>query len=66
MLHNNPSFVEKLVQAKQEDRLREAQGFNEREYLNASEPIIKIKVKPMVMKVAVLVIALAWLSNVLV
>ena len=64
MLHNNPSFVEKLVQAKQADRLRETQGFNEREYLNASEPIIKIRVNPLVARVAVSILVVAWLFSI--
>ena len=61
MFPSNPSFVEKLVQAKQEETYREIRGFDEREFLNFQEPIIKIVFIPKVLKFAGATALLAWL-----
>ena len=46
MFPSNPSFVEKLVQTKQEEIDRQIRGFDERDFLNFQKPIIKIALKP--------------------
>jgi hypothetical protein len=46
------------VQAKQEEIYREIRGFDEHEFLNIYEPIIKIVLKPKVLRYAG---AVAWL-----
>lgn len=38
MLNNNPNFVEKLVQIKQEEIERNHQGFNEQQMWNSNDP----------------------------
>ena len=38
MLNNNPNFVEKLVQVKQEEIERNHQGFNEQQIWNSNDP----------------------------
>lgn len=63
MFPNNPSFMERLVQATQEERLRGIRGINEGEFLNASEPIVKLVLKPRVLKAAGAFLTLAWLVH---
>jgi len=61
MFPSNPSFVEKLVQTKQEEIEREIRGFDEREFLNFQKPIIKIALKPKVLRFVGVMALLAWL-----
>lgn len=61
MLYNNPSFIEKLVQAKRDDTLREIHGFYEHEFLNTSKPILKSGIRPKVLRFVGAIAFLAWL-----
>jgi len=61
MFPSNPSFVEKLVKTKQEEIYREIRGFDEREFLNFQKPIIKIALKPKVLRFVGVTALLAWL-----
>lgn len=65
MFPNNPSYIEKLVQTKQDDILRELPDYTDYE-MQANERFpIKLRIKPKIWVPIGLILAVAWLINVI-
>ena len=63
MLNNNPNFVEKLVQIKQEEIERNHQGFNEQQMWNSNDPSNRRSTKSQFLLVVGALAALAGLVS---
>lgn len=66
MFPNNPYYVEKLVQTKQEEIMREVQGIHAHPFRDIHESPIKSKVKYKMWVLVSALIVLAWLFIVII
>lgn len=63
MLNNNPNFIEKLVQTRQEEIEREHRGFNEQQIWNSNDPSKKLSTRAQMVRVVGVLAALAGLIS---
>lgn len=66
MFPNNPYFLEKMVQTKQEEIQRAHRGFNEQQMWNSNDPSNKLSTKSKALRGISLLVALAWLFSLIV
>ena len=63
MLPNNPNFVERLVQTRQEEIEREHRGFNEQPIWNSNDPGKRLSTRAQMVRVVGALAALAGLIS---